>query len=81
MRTKQIEESKTFLTNAFFNLLEKEEYDTISMSQIDEHAGVYRNIKNPFGPFYFYIFFILFLLMVHMGTLIIIHNHAGNNGD
>ena len=42
MRTKQIEESKTFITNAFFNLLEKEEYDTISMSQIAEHAGVSR---------------------------------------
>lgn len=42
MRTKQIEESKTFITNAFFNLLKKEEYDTISMSQIAEHAGVSR---------------------------------------
>ena len=42
MRTKQIEESKTFITNAFFDLLEKEEYDTISMSQIAEHAGVSR---------------------------------------
>lgn len=42
MRTKQIEESKTLITNAFFNLLEQEDYDTISMSQIADHAGVSR---------------------------------------
>lgn len=42
MRTKQIEESKTLITNAFFNLLKDEDFESISMSQIAEHAGVSR---------------------------------------
>lgn len=42
MRTKQIEESKTLITNAFFNLLEEMDYESISMSQVADRACVSR---------------------------------------
>jgi AcrR family transcriptional regulator len=42
MRIKQIEESKTLITDAFFALLKENDFEVISMSMIADHAGVSR---------------------------------------